>query len=153
MCGFHLLPYLIRRQSIKSATTMLNEDPKKGYKEWWREQLRKNYRQNQTSKIGVKVLPLNSDEISKNENGEDIVPDTRVHVEEDAILFLRIHDLHAILSQLHHICYGLVHSYYLAEDHKTESQIAKELGVSQIAVHTPKKKIFKKVVIKLLKIL
>ena len=85
MCGFHLLPYLIRRQSIKSATTMLNEDPKKGYKEWWREQLRKNYRQNQTSKIGVKVLPLNSDEISKNENGEDIVPDTRVHVEEDIV--------------------------------------------------------------------
>ena len=66
-----------------------------------------------------------------------MIPDETVHVEEDAILSLEIHDLHAALSQLDPVSYGLIHSYYLAEDHKTESQIAEELGVSQSAVHNP----------------
>ena len=74
---------------------------------------------------------------------ESVIPDETVHVEEDAILSSEIHDLHAALSQLDPVSYGLIHSYYLAEDHKTESQIAEELGVSQSAVHKQKKKILK----------
>ena len=119
------------------------EAPKETYEEWRREQSRKNYRQNQAAKIGVKVLSLNSDEISERGSGADVIPDETVHVEEDAILSSEIHDLHAALSQLDPVSYGLIHSYYLAEDHKTESQIAEELGVSQSAVHKQKKKILK----------
>ena len=113
------------------------EAPKEAYEEWRREQSRKNYRQNQAAKIGVKVLSLNSDEISERGSGADVIPDETVHVEEDAILSSEIHDLYAALSQLDPVSYGLIHSYYLAEDHKTESQIAEELGVSQSAVHNP----------------
>ena len=113
------------------------EAPKETYEEWRREQSRKNYRQNQAAKIGVKVLSLNSDEISERGSGVDVIPDETVHVEEDAILSSEIHDLYAALSQLDPVSYGLIHSYYLAEDHKTESQIAEELGVSQSAVHNP----------------
>ena len=116
------------------------EAPKEAYEEWRRERSRKNYRQNQASKIGVKVLSLNSDEISEKGSGEDVIPDETVYVEEDAILSSEIHDLHAALSQLDPTSYQIIYSYYLAEEHKTESQIAEELGVSQSAVHKQKKK-------------
>ena len=73
---------------------------KEAYEEWRKERSRKNYRQNWVMKIGVKVLFLNSDEISERERGEDVISDETVHVEEDAILSSEIHDLHAALSQL-----------------------------------------------------
>ena len=116
---------------------------KEAYEEWRKERSRKNYRQNWVMKIGVKVLFLNSDEISERERGEDVISDETVHVEEDAILSSEIHDLHAALSQLDPASYQIIYSYYLAEEHKTESQIAEELGVSQSAVHKQKKKILK----------
>ena len=116
---------------------------KEAYEEWRKERSRKNYRQNWVMKIGVKVLFLNSDEISERERGEDVISDETVHVEEDAILSSEIHDLHAALSQLDPASYQIIYSYYLAEEHKTESQIAEELEVSQSAVHKQKKKILK----------
>ena len=122
---------------------MLIEAPKEAYEEWRKERSRKNYRQNWVMKIGVKVLFLNSDEISERERGEDVISDETVHVEEDAILSSEIHDLHAALSQLDPASYQIIYSYYLAEKHKTESQIAEELGVSQSAVHKQKKKILR----------
>ena len=72
-----------------------------------------------------------------------MISDETVHVEEDAILSSEIHDLHAALSQLDPASYQIIYSYYLAEEHKTESQIAEELEVSQSAVHKQKKKILK----------
>ena len=122
---------------------MLIEALKEAYEEWRKERSRKNYRQNWVMKIGVKVLFLNSDEISERERGEDVISDETVHVEEDAILSSEIHDLHAALSQLDPASYQIIYSYYLAEEHKTESQIAEELEVSQSAVHKQKKKILK----------
>lgn len=119
------------------------EAPKEIYEEWRREQSRKSYHYNQAMKLGVKVLSLNSDEISEKGDGEDVIPDETVYVEEDAILSSEIHDLYAALSQLDHASYQLIYSYYLAEDHKSESQIAEELGISQPAVHKQKKKILK----------
>ena len=77
------------------------EAPKETYEEWRREQSRKNYRQNQAAKIGVKVLSLNSDEISERGSGVDVIPDETVHVEEDAILSSEIRDLyHTALKTL-----------------------------------------------------
>ena len=119
------------------------EAPKEVYEEWRREQSWKNYHQNQASQIGVKILPLNSDEISERGRGEDVISDETVHVEEDAILSSEIHDLHAALSQLDPASYQIIYSYYLAEEHKTESRIAEKLEVSQSAVHKQKKKILK----------
>ena len=137
------MPHIIRHQSIKNATSLLIEALKEAYEEWRKERSRKNYRQNWVMKIGVKVLFLNSDEISERERGEDVISDETVHVEEDAILSSEIHDLHAALSQLDPASYQIIYSYYLAEEHKTESQIAEELEVSQSAVHKQKKKILK----------
>ena len=108
------------------------EAPKEAYEEWRKERSRKNYRQNWVMKIGVKVLFLNSDEISERERGEDVISDETVHVEEDAILSSEIHDLHAALSQLDPASYQIIYSYYLAEEHKTESQIAEELEVVRV---------------------
>ncbi len=119
------------------------EAPKEVYEEWRREQAWKNYHQNQATKIGVKILPLNSDEVSERGSGADVIPDETVHVEEDAILSSEIHDLYAALSQLDPASYQIIYSYYLAEDHKTESQLAEKLGISQSAVHKQKKKILK----------
>lgn len=119
------------------------EAPKEVYEEWRREQSWKNYHQNQATKIGVKILPLNSDEISERGSGADVIPDETVHVEEDAILSSEIHDLHTALSQLDPASYQIIYSYYLADGHKTESQIAEELRISQSAVHKRKKKILK----------
>ena len=138
------IPYSIRAlwaQNASTASTLCKSIRKRTLS---RNSRRKNYRQNQAAKIGVKVLSLNSDEISERGSGVDVIPDETVHVEEDAILSSEIHDLHAALSQLDPVSYGLIHSYYLAEDHKTESQIAEELGVSQSAVHKQKKKRLKK---------
>ena len=106
------------------------EAPKEVYEEWCRERSRKNYRQNQAMKIGIKVLSLNGDEISEKGSGADVIPDETVHVEEEAILSSEIHDLRAALSQLDPTSYQIIYSYYLAEEHKTKGQIAEELGVS-----------------------
>ena len=119
------------------------ETSKEGYGEGRRDEGRKNYRQNQASKVGVKVWSLNSDEISERGSGVDVIPDETVHVEEDAILSSEIHDLYVALSQLDPASYQIIYSYYLAEDHKTESQLAEKLGISQSAVHKQKKKILK----------
>lgn len=47
------------------------------------------------------------------------------------------------VSQLDPASYQIIYSYYLAEDHKTESQLAEKLGISQPAAHKQKKKILK----------
>ena len=61
------------------------EAPKEVYEEWRREQSWKNYHQNQAAKIGVKVLSLNSDEISERGSGVDVIPDEFKQLQYDHI--------------------------------------------------------------------
>lgn len=76
--------------------------------------------------------------------GEEIIEDVSQNVEWEAIRAIEIDELRAALARIDSKSYALIHALYLAEQRKTERTLAREYGVSQIAIHKRKKKILKK---------
>lgn len=89
------------------------------------------------------ALPYSND-IAVQGNGEDIIADTNVDVEEDVIQIMEVDALYAAISQLDPVSRYIVHSYYLASEQKSEQEIAEVLGISQPAVNKRKNKVLKK---------
>jgi len=87
---------------------------------------------------GWSTLSLYSDCIC---NGEDAVKDESQDVEAEAIMNIEYRALHMALAYLDADSFMLINALYLAERHKTERELANELGISQNAVNKRKKKI------------
>lgn len=74
--------------------------------------------------------------------GHDIIADTRVNVEEDAIHNLMLEKLREVLKGLSSDELHLIEQIYTYG--KTEREMATELGISQVAVHKQKLKVLDK---------
>lgn len=112
------------------------------YEEWRKEKDHSDYLREQEEKL--LFLSLYSGAIDEYGNGEDVIADERVNVEESTFLADQARTLGSMLQKLDSPSYWLIHELYLAEERKTERALAEELGVSQNAVHKRKKKILKK---------
>lgn len=117
------------------------EASKSQYEEWRREKDHSDYLAEHGA--DVPILSLYSEAINENGNGEDVVADHEVNVEESAFRSIRLKALRLALSQLDPASYLLIRSLYLEVPRKTERALAKELGVSQNAVNKQKKKVFR----------
>lgn len=73
-------------------------------------------------------------------------------MEAEVILRMEYKALRAALHQLDEEDCLLIHALYLADERKTERDLAKELGVSQNAINKQKKKILQKLKILVIKI-
>lgn len=76
-------------------------------------------------------------------SGEEIIADEAHDVESEAIMRIETAALQKALTRLDSQSYQLIHALYLADNQKTEREIAQELGVSQNAINKQKKKILK----------
>lgn len=74
--------------------------------------------------------------------GHDIIADTRVNVEEEAIHNLMLEKLREVLKGLSSDELHLIEQIYTYG--KTEREMATELGISQVAVHKQKLKVLDK---------
>ena len=75
---------------------------------------------------------------------ENVIEDSAVFAEQDVLKGLDLEALRAALSQLDDESYILINELYLAKNRKTESEMARLLGCSQVAVHKRKKKILRR---------
>lgn len=74
-------------------------------------------------------------------SGEEVVGDDTQDVETEAILRIERRALRAALCQLDEESRRLIQALYLADERRTERDLAQECGVSQVAIHKQKKKI------------
>lgn len=77
-------------------------------------------------------------------SGEEAVRDNTQDVEAEAILRMERRALQVALYQLDEESRLLIYALYLADERKTERDIAQKLGVSQNAINKQKKKILQK---------
>lgn len=118
------------------------EATKEQYDAWRKEKDHSDYLKEQEE--GFLILSLYSDTINEYGDGEDVIADEKVDVEESTILLIRRKALHSALPKLDTPSYRLIHELYLSDNRRTERTLAKDLGVSQNAIHKQKKKILKK---------
>lgn len=71
--------------------------------------------------------------------------ESEIDVEEKAINNTMVYHLHQALQELADDEYGLIYDLFLADNVKTERQLAKEKGVTQNTINYHKKKIFQKI--------
>ena len=90
---------------------------------------------------GWSTLSIYADEYGY--SGEEIIADEAHDVEAEAIMRIETAALQKALTRLDSQNYQLIHALYLADNQKTEREIAQELGVSQNAINKQKKKILK----------
>jgi RNA polymerase sigma factor (sigma-70 family) len=90
------------------------------------------------------TLSLYADEVENGYNGEELIEDDTQNVENNAIHTMEVDALQAALSHLDSKSYRLIYALYLADQKKSERELAAEYGVSQNAIHKQKKKILKK---------
>ena len=90
---------------------------------------------------GWSTLSIYADE--RGYSGEEIIADEVHDVEAEAIMRIETAALQKALTRLDSQNYQLIHALYLADNQKTEREIAQELGVSQNAINKQKKKILK----------
>lgn len=89
---------------------------------------------------GVSILSIYSLEDEHGCSGEEVAVDETQNVETEAIRRIELKALAIALSKLGRDNYHLIHSMYLAENKKTERELAQEKGLSQVAIHKQKKK-------------
>lgn len=118
------------------------EATKDQYEDWRREKDHSDYLREQED--GLILLSLHSDAINGYGDGEDVIMDDRVNVEETAIQMVQSKALYSALRQLDTPSYQLIYDLYLKDRRWTERAMAKELGISQNAINKQKKKILRK---------
>lgn len=101
---------------------------------------------------GWSILSLHALEEEVKGGGESILRDETQDVEAFAISSAKRRALHAALKGLDNESFLLIHALYLANERKTESEIASERGISQNAIHKRKKKILKNLKILVVKL-
>lgn len=119
------------------------------YVEWRREKNHSDYLR--SLEKGHEPLSLYAIAGTDGVNGEETIPDSRVNVEDEALLSLEHKELYAALKELNATSYHLIQALYLAEKRLTERDLAREAGVSQKAINKRKNKILKDLVLKLKK--
>lgn len=73
-------------------------------------------------------------------SGEEVARDETQDVEAEVIMRTETAALRKALAQLDSESYRLILALYLADERKTEREIAREYGVSQVAIHKQKRK-------------
>ena len=73
-------------------------------------------------------------------SGEEVARDETQDVEAEVIMRTEAAALRKALAQLDSESYRLILALYLADERKTEREIAREYGVSQVAIHKQKRK-------------
>ncbi len=108
------------------------------YKDWRKEKDHSDYLQAQESQ--VQLLPL-----CGGENGSqgDLIPDMAASTEEQAMAAILRKALKEALNALDDESYTIIDALILAQDRKSERDLASEFGLSQNAVHKRKNKILK----------
>lgn len=115
------------------------EAPRDQYNEWLSEE--EHYGYLRQFENGWNTVSLYSDLAQDGKDGEGMIPDPAVDVEHGAIASIRRNALIAALRYLDHQSFYLIYSLYLARHTKTECKLAKEVGISQQAIHKRKRKI------------
>ncbi len=95
----------------------------------------------QSQEDGWRTLSIYAIEDKNGCSGEEVVEDDTQDVEAEAILRIERRALQAALYQLDKESRLLIQALYLADERKTERDLARERGVSQVAIHKQKKKI------------
>ena len=90
---------------------------------------------------GWKTVSLYDSVISETGSGEEIIPDTAIDVETEAIENIRQDALRDALLELDCRSFLLINALYGTEARRSERDLASEFGVSQPAIHKQKKKI------------
>ena len=97
----------------------------------------------QSQEDGWNTLSIYAIEDEDGYSGEEAVRDETQDVEAEVILRMERRALRTALYQLDENSRILIHALYFADERKTEREFARELGVSQNAIHKQKKKILK----------
>lgn len=119
------------------------------YSDWKKEKNHSDYLAKQAE--GWEELSMYTDDIGRYkglegcENGEEILADESVDVEEDAVHNMEIAALRLALKALDAASYQLIYDLYLAEQRKSEYELAVEYGTSRNAIHRRKNRIFKNI--------
>lgn len=95
----------------------------------------------QAQEEGWSTLSLYAAEDEHGCSGEEAVADETQDVEAEVILRMEHKALRTALRQLDEESRLLIQALYLADERKTEREIAQEYGVSQVAIHKQKKKV------------
>lgn len=92
---------------------------------------------------GLTTLSLESPALEDGLHIEEFIADITQDVEAEAVQRIETAALFIALSQLKAKDYRLIYALYLADDIKTEREVAQLNAVSQNAIHKRKKKILK----------
>ena len=106
----------------------------------------------QSQEDGWNTLSIYTIEDESGYSGEEVVRDETQDVEAEVILRMERRALRTALYQLDEDSRMLIHALYLADERKTEREIAQERGVSQVAIHKQKKKILAAIKLLVIKI-
>ena len=106
------------------------------YKDWRKEKDHRDYLHEQESQ--VQLLSLYG---SENDSRGDLIPDMSASTEEQALASILRKALNEALSSLDKESYMIIDALILAQDRKSERDLASEYGLSQNAVHKRKKNI------------
>ncbi len=106
------------------------------YKDWRKEKDHSDYLQEQESQ--VQLLPLCGGE---NGNQGDLIPDMAASTEEQAMAAILREGLKEALNALDDESYTIIDALILAQDRKSERDLASEFGLSQKAINKRKRKI------------
>jgi len=95
----------------------------------------------QAQESGWSTLSIYTIEDRNGCSGEEVVRDDAQDVEAEAIMRVERKALLTALTHLDAESRQLIHALYLADTCKTERELARERGLSQMAIHKQKKKI------------
>lgn len=112
------------------------------YITWRKEKDHSDYLRSHEAKESV--LSLYSDLVCEDGNGEDILRDSDVNTEDDALHAIEIEELNNALKMLDSKEYLLIHSLFLSRSHKTEHELTQIFGLTQSGISRQKKKILEK---------
>lgn len=136
--------YFIKLPGDSELDIIFAEVTEKKYKQWKKENNRKEYLKKGREKFGVLSLDVLVNEDSQETLG-DIIQDETEDIEDIVLKNIMHKKLSAALKTLSHDELALVRMLYFSEEKKfTEQEIANILGISQAAVHKQKMKILKK---------
>lgn len=122
------------------------ESTKAEYKDWRKEKNHSDYLREQEAQI--QFLPLYG---SGDSSQRELIPDTTTSTEEQATDSIVRKALNEALSTLDDESYILIDALILAQDRKSERELASEFGLSQKAINKRKQKILRNLKLLVLK--
>lgn len=138
--------FFIRLSGQSADDIVYIETTEDAYRVWKAEKNNEYYLAKQKRKSGFELWSLDTTYVdSGRETFADIIAIDTETVEELAEKEIALKSLKLAMKELPSDEFELIKKLYLSDDDiYTETELAKELGVSQVAVNKKKKKIFKK---------